>query len=105
MLVVFRGTTPNPQRGFFRESKINSRAGQVVWKDCPYENIEAKVHAGYANAFGIVRERVERDVRERVKRKIRELEKKKKNRKRCRRELCHRTLAGEAPWRRCVRRG
>ena len=51
VLVVFRGTTPNPQRGFFRESKINSRAGQVVWKDCPYENIEAKVHAGYANAW------------------------------------------------------
>ena len=74
VLVVFRGTTPNPQRGFFRESKINSRAGQVVWKDCPYENIEAKVHAGYANAYGIVRERVERDVVERVKRKIRELE-------------------------------
>lgn len=81
VLVVFRGTTPNPQRGFFRESKINSRAGQVVWKDCPYENIEAKVHAGYANAYAIVRERVERDVVERVKRKIRELEEQKEESK------------------------
>lgn len=81
VLVVFRGTTPNPQRGFFRESKINSRAGQVVWKDCPYENIEAKVHAGYANAYAIVRERVERDVVERVKRKIRESEEEKEESK------------------------
>lgn len=74
ILVTFRGTTPNPTRGFFRESKINSRAGQVAWKDCPIErdaNI-VKVHAGYANAYGIVRDRVERDVTERVKRKIEE---------------------------------
>ena len=74
ILVTFRGTTPNPTRGFFRESKINSRAGQVAWKDCPIERDGAvvKVHAGYANAYGIVRDRVERDVTERVKRKIEE---------------------------------
>ena len=74
ILVTFRGTTPNPTRGFFRESKINSRAGQVAWKDCPIERDKAvvKVHAGYANAYGIVRDRVERDVTERVKRKIEE---------------------------------
>ena len=74
ILVTFRGTTPNPTRGFFRESKINSRAGQVAWKDCPIErdNAVVKVHAGYANAYGIVRDRVERDVTERVKRKIEE---------------------------------
>jgi len=74
ILVVFRGTTPNPTRGFFRESKINGKAGQVVWKDCPDESKRVKVHAGYANAYGIVRERVERDVLERVKRKIKEEE-------------------------------
>jgi hypothetical protein len=72
ILVVFRGTTPNPTRGFFRESKINGKAGQVVWKDCPDKSKRVKVHAGYANAYGIVRERVESDVLERVKRKIEE---------------------------------
>ena len=72
ILVTFRGTTPNPTRGFFRESKINSRAGQVAWKDCPERDAVVKVHAGYANAYGIVRDRVERDVTERVKRKIEE---------------------------------
>ena len=72
ILVTFRGTTPNPSRGFFRESKINGRAGQVAWKDCPERDAVVKVHAGYANAYGIVRDRVERDVTERVKRKIEE---------------------------------
>ena len=70
--VTFRGTTPNPSSGFFRESKINGRAGQVAWKDCPERDAVVKVHAGYANAYGIVRDRVERDVTERVKRKIEE---------------------------------
>jgi hypothetical protein len=72
ILVTFRGTTPNPSSGFFRESKINGRAGQVAWKDCPERDAVVKVHAGYANAYGIVRDRVERDVTERVKRKIEE---------------------------------
>ena len=70
--MTFRGTTPNPSSGFFRESKINGRAGQVAWKDCPERDAVVKVHAGYANAYGIVRDRVERDVTERVKRKIEE---------------------------------
>jgi len=62
ILVVFRGTTPSPLRGFFRESVINSSAGQVEWEQ------GSKVHQGYAKAYDVIKDRLEKDVIGRLER-------------------------------------
>lgn len=58
VIVVFRGTTPSPLRGLIRESQINGRAGQAE-----FIGGAGRVHAGYAEAYEMLRKDIEDAVR------------------------------------------
>lgn len=60
VIVAFRGTTPSPLRGLFRESQINGRAGQTTWRAGA---VSGRVHSGYAEAYARVKSDIEDAVR------------------------------------------
>ena len=60
VIVAFRGTTPSPLRGLFRESQINGRAGQTTWAA---GEVSGRVHSGYAEAYARVKSDIEDAVR------------------------------------------
>jgi hypothetical protein len=63
VVAAFRGTTPSPLRGLFRESQINGRAGQVTWAA---GDVRGRVHAGYSEAYA----RIKGDIEDAVRREM-----------------------------------